>query len=267
MGVSRSGYYRFAKSGYQRSKGFELIFEARHIHQKSRGTYGARRMAKALQIAGYAVGRYKAGRLMKQAGLKVRSGRRFRRTTDSRHRLAVAPNLLNKQFRAEGPNLVWCGDMTYLWTREGWLYLAVMIDLYTRKVVGWAFDVQLTTSLALKALLMAYFRQKPAGGLIHHSDRGSQYASLDYQQALKNFGIVPSMSRKGDCYDNAVVESFFHTLKKDQFGGIRYLTRQEAQEAVIDYIEMFYDSQRLHSSLGSSRLMIMKMISLSKIGN
>jgi putative transposase len=203
-----------------------------------------------LRTAGYQVGRYKVRRLMKKAGLSVRYPKKFKRTTDSRHNLPIALNLLNQQFQADRPNSIWCGDITYLWTLEGWLYLAIIIDLYSRKVVGWALDSHLKTSLALEALRMAYWRQKPAKGLIHHSDRGSQYAAHDYQQVLKSFGMIPSMSRKGNCYDNAVAESFFHTLKNDQFGDQIYSTREETRQTVIDYIEMFYNSHRLHSSLG-----------------
>jgi putative transposase len=207
-------------------------------------------MVRDVRTAGHPVGRYKARSLMKKAGLEVKTRKKFKRTTDSRHQLPVAPNLLNQQFQAEGPDSIWCGDITYLWTLEGWLYLAVIIDLYSRKVVGWALDSHLKTSLALEALRMAYWRRKPAKGLIHHSDRGSQYAAHDYQLQLKAFGMIPSMSRKGDCYDNAVAESFFHTLKNDQFGDQIYSTRLEARQAVIDYIEMFYNSHRLHSFLG-----------------
>jgi putative transposase len=252
MEVSRSGYYRFLKKYHQNliDKDFKLLSDVRHIHQKSRGTYGSRRMVKSLRAIGYSVGRYKTRSLMKKAGLEAKSRKKFKRTTDSRHKLPVAANLVNQQFQVYRPNKIWCGDITYLWTLEGWLYLAVIIDLYSRKVVGWALDTQLKTSLALEALRMAYWRQKPAKGLIHHSDRGSQYAAHDYQQSLKAFGMIPSMSRKGDCYDNAVAESFFHTLKNDQFGDQIYSTRLEARQAVIDYIEMFYNSHRLHSSLG-----------------
>ena len=252
MEVSRSGYYRFLKKDHQKpvDKDFKLLAEIRHFFQKSRGTYGSRRIVRDLQAASYTVSRYKVRRLMKKSGLSVKHPRKFRRTTDSRHNLPVAPNLVNQQFQVERPNSIWCGDITYLWTLDGWLYLAVIIDLYSRKVVGWALDRHLKTSLALKALCMAYWRQKPAKGLIHHSDRGSQYAAHDYQQQLKTFGMIPSMSRKGNCYDNAVVESFFHTLKNEEFGDQIYSTREETRRAVIDYIEMFYNSHRLHSSLG-----------------
>jgi len=252
MEVSRSGYYKFLKNSHQKKvdKDFILLTQVRHIHKKSRRTYGSRRISRSLQKAGYPVGRHKVRRLMKKAGLAVKPPKRFKRTTDSRHNLPVAPNLVNQQFKVDRPNRIWCGDITYLWTQEGWLYLAVLIDLYSRKVVGWAIDSQMKTALVLEALRMAYWRQKPAKGLIHHSDRGSQYASHDYQQVLATYGMIPSMSRKGDCYDNAVAESFFHTLKNDQFGDQIYSTRQEARQAAIDYIEMFYNSHRLHSSLG-----------------
>jgi putative transposase len=253
MEVSRSGYYKWLKNNHHQKKidkDFILLSQVRHIHQKSRGTYGSRRMVIDLRTAGHAVGRYRARSLMKKAGLVVKPHKKFKRTTDSCHNLLVSPNLLNQQFQVDRPDSIWCGDITYLWTLEGWLYLAVIIDLYSRKVVGWSLDSHLKTSLALEALRMAYWRRKPAKGLIHHSDRGSQYAAYDYQQALKTFGLIPSMSRKGDCYDNAVVESFFHTLKNDQLGDQIYSTRLEARQAVIDYIEMFYNSQRLHSSLG-----------------
>jgi putative transposase len=252
MEVSRSGYYKFLKNSHQKpvDKDFELLSQIRHIYRKSRGTYGSRRIVKSLREAGYSVGRYKVRRLMKKAGLSVKYPQKFKITTDSRHKLPVSPNLLNQQFQVDRPNKIWCGDITYLWTLEGWLYLAVIIDLFSRKIVGWALDNQMKTSLVLEALRMAYWRQKPPKGLTHHSDRGSQYASDDYQHQLKIFNMIPSMSRKGNCYDNAVVESFFHTLKNDQFGNQAYLTRRETRLVIIDYIEMFYNSHRLHSSLG-----------------
>jgi putative transposase len=183
MEVSRSGYYKFLKNSHQKSvdKDFKLLSQVRHIHQKSRGTYGARRMVIELQTAGYPVGRYKARNLMKKAGVSAKMPKKFKKTTDSRHKLPVAPNLLNQQFQVDRPNKVWCSDITYLWTLEGWLYLAVIIDLYSRKVVGWALDSQMKIALVQEALRMAYWRQKPAKGLTHHSDRGSQYAAHDYQ--------------------------------------------------------------------------------------
>ena len=252
MEVSRSGYYHFLKKNQtkQTDKDFELLSQVRHIHQKSRETYGSRRMSQALKAAGYNVGRFRARSLMKKAGLKVKRPKRFKKTTDSRHSLPVAPDRVNQQFTVEQPDRIWCGDITYLWTLEGWLYLAVIIDLYSRKVVGWAMDRHLRTSLVLEALRMAYWRRKPAPGLIFHSDRGSQYAAHDFQRQIETFHLIPSMSRKGDCYDNAVAESFFHSLKTEEVGDQAYRTREEGRQAVIDYIEMFYNSGRLHSFLG-----------------
>jgi putative transposase len=252
MEVSRSGYYQFLKKARNKpfDKDFILLSQVRQIHKENRGTLGSRRMAIHLQTAGYAVGRFRARSLMKKAGLEAKRPKRFKRTTDSRHKLPVAPNRVNQQFKVEQPDRIWCGDITYLWTLEGWLYLAVIIDLYSRKVVGWALDRQLKTSLVLKALRMAYWRRKPASGLIFHSDRGSQYAAGDYQRQLETFHMIPSMSRKGNCYDNAVAESFFHTLKTEEVGDQTYITREVARGSVVDYIEMFYNSRRLHSFLG-----------------
>jgi transposase InsO family protein len=252
MEVSRSGYYHFLKKAQtkQVDKDFELLSQVRYIHIENRGTYGSRRMSEALKAAGYAIGRFRARRLMKKAGLEVKRPKRFKKTTDSRHKLPVAPNRLNQQFQVAQPNQIWCGDITYLWTLEGWLYLAVIIDLYSRKVVGWAMDRHLRTALVQEALRMAYWRRKPAPGLIFHSDRGSQYAAHDFQRQLETFRMIPSMSRKGDCYDNAVVESFFHTLKTEEVGDQAYATREASWCAVIDYIEMFFNSRRLHSFLG-----------------
>jgi transposase InsO family protein len=252
MEVSRSGYYQFLKKTRNQTidKDFALLSQVRQIHKENRGTLGSRRMAIHLQTAGHAVGRFRARSLMKKAGLEAKCPKRFKRTTDSRHKLPVAPNRVNQQFKVEQPDRIWCGDITYLWTLEGWLYLAVIIDLYSRKVVGWAMDRQIKTSLVLEALRMAYWRRKPAPGLIFHSDRGSQYAAGDYQRQLEKFHMIPSMSRKGDCYDNAVAESFFHTLKTEEVGDQAYVTREVTRHAVIDYIEMFYNSRRLHSFLG-----------------
>jgi transposase InsO family protein len=186
---------------------------------------------------------------MKKAGVTVKHSRKFRVTTDSKHNLPVAPNLLERNFQVVRPNTVWCSDITYLWTMEGWLYLATVIDLFSRKVVGWAMSNRIKGSLAAEALSMAYWRRKPERGLIHHSDRGSQYAGGDYQNLLGSYGMICSMSRKGDCRDNAVAESFFHSIKTEWTGGLLYRTRSDARSDVIHYIEMFYNSNRLHSYL------------------
>jgi transposase InsO family protein len=186
---------------------------------------------------------------MKKAGVTVKHSRKFRVTTDSKHNLPVAPNLLARNFQVDRPNTVWCSDITYLWTMEGWLYLATVIDLFSRKVVGWAMSNRINASLATDALSMAYWRRKPEKGLIHHSDRGSQYAGGDYQNLLGSYGMICSMSRKGDCWDNAVAESFFHSMKTEWTTRMLYRNRGDARSDVIHYIEMFYNSNRLHSYL------------------
>ncbi len=226
-----------------------LINKVRAIQKRARGSYGARRMSRQLCKEGYQVGRYRAGRLMKKAGAEFRPRKKFRRTTDSRHKHPVAANLLNRQFEVSQPDRVWCSDITYLWTQQGWLYLAIILDLYSRKVVGWALSNRINAQLVVDALRMAYWRRKPSAGLIHHSDRGSQYASKVYQGELKKYNMVCSMSRKGDCWDNAVAESFFRSLKTERTDDSLYITRINAKADVVDYIEMFYNSQRLHSYL------------------
>ncbi len=251
-GVSRSGYYKYLKTKHENKMdpNFALIAKVRQIHSDTRGSYGSRRMSDQLREDGYDVGRYRARSLMEKAGVSVKRRKKFKRTTDSNHKLPVAPNLLNRQFEVQRPDTVWCSDITYLWTLQGWLYLAVVLDLYSRKIVGWAMNNRLTAPLVKQALSMAYWRRKPEKGLIHHSDRGSQYVGDDYQKMLEQYGMVCSMSRKGNCWDNAVVESFFHSLKTEWINDIIYKTRDEARSDVIRYIEMFYNSHRLHSFLG-----------------
>ena len=227
-----------------------MISKVRQIHSETRSSYGSRRMSNQLRAEGYDVGRHRARSLMKKAGVSVKRRKRFKRTTDSNHKLPVAANLLDRQFEVERPNAVWCADITYLWTLQGWLYLAVIIDLCSRKIVGWAMSTRLKAPLVKEALTMAYWRRKPDKGLIHHSDRGSQYAGSEYQELLQQYGMTCSMSRKGDCWDNAVVESFFHSLKTEWIADSIYQTRDEARGDVIEYIEMFYNSHRLHSFLG-----------------
>jgi putative transposase len=230
-------------------KDFVLVSIIRQIHSETRGAYGSRRTSKRLRSQGHDVGRYRSRSLMKKAGVSVKHRKKFRITTDSNHNLPVAPNLLNRNFQVDLPDTVWCSDISYLWTMEGWLYLAVVIDLYARKVVGWAMSRSMKASLVKDALSMAYWRRKPGKGLIHHSDRGSQYAGSDYQKLLGFYGMICSMSRKGDCWDNAVAESFFHSLKTEWTADIIYRTRNDARGDVIQYIEMFYNSNRLHSYL------------------
>jgi transposase InsO family protein len=249
MRVSRSGFYQYLRYGwgYVIDPDFLLITRVRRIHSNTRASYGSRRMSRQLREDGYDVGRCRARSLMKKAGVVVKYPKKFKRTTDSKHKLPVAPNLLDRKFSIDRPNAVWCADITYLWTVQGWLYLAVIIDLYSRKVVGWAIDSRMKTALVKKAFSMAYFRRKPHKGLVHHSDRGSQYASQEYQQMLGSYGMKCSMSRKGDCWDNAVAESFFHSLKTEWIKDTVYFTRDRARADVMEYIEMFYNSHRLHS--------------------
>ena len=252
MKVSRSGFYRYQKQLEQPKSDTdgELKDMMSELFEASRRTYGSRRMSRALKELGYDVGRYRARSLMRKLGLAVLPTKRFKVTTNSRHNYPVAENLLDRQFAVQTPDEVWATDITYLWTQEGWLYLAVVIDLYSRKVVGWALDECMTAAFALSALEMAVWRRKPPPDLLHHSDRGSQYASNEYQARLKDYGMICSMSGKGDCWDNAVVERFFRSLKTEMTNHIIYKTREAAKRDVIDYIEMFYNSQRLHSYLG-----------------
>ena len=207
-------------------------------------------MCQALQQAGYTTGRYRTRTLMRQANLKPRRMWRCPQTTDSRHALPIAPNVLNRQFMIAAPNRVWGSDITALRTQEGWLYIAIVVDLFSRKVVGWACAASMATCLVTSALHMAIGQRQPKPGLLHHSDRGSQYASAEYQGQLRNAKMMCSMSRKGNCYDNAVVERVFRSLKEEGFTDQPPDTRAEATLSVIDYLVMFYNSQRLHSTLG-----------------
>src|SRR2546428_227007 len=196
------------------------------------------------------VGRHRVARLMREQGLRARKKRRFQRTTDSQHNLPVAPNVLDRQFTVTAPNIAWVSDITYLWTREGWLYLVVILDLFSRRVVGWALRNRITRELAVEALTMALAHRQPDPGLMHHSDRGSQYASGDYRAVLDAHGVVMSMSRRGNCWDNAVAESFFSTLKIELAHEADRATHADAYSAVFEYLEIFYNGQRRHSVLG-----------------
>jgi transposase InsO family protein len=252
--VSRSGFYTYRQrqaSPPSKRDEWEALTRVKAIAAQTRYSYGSRRMAKHLQAAGFAVGRHKARQLMRQAGIIVRQRTRRRPvTTESRHGYDVAPNLLARQFDVAQPDQVWAGDITYVWTAEGWLYVAVLLDLYSRKVVGWVMSSHVDGPLVQEAWRMALGRRQPAAGLLHHSDRGSQYACRAYQRLLAAAGMRCSMSRKGECLDNAVAERFFGSLKRERTGHYQYATRKEARDDVIDYIEMFYNSTRLHSYLG-----------------
>jgi len=252
MQVSRSGYYRWKKRepSTREKERVKLIPRVRSIHQQTKATYGSRRMSRELKDLGFPCGKHKAGTLMKLAGVAAKQKKRFKATTDSKHAFPVAPNLLNRKFSVTTPNCVWVGDITYIWTSEGWLYLAVVIDLHSRRVVGWSMNKRISRQLVMDAFIMALWRRKPPRGLIFHSDRGSQYCSHDFQKLLKKHGTLPSMSRKGDCWDNAVAESFFGTLKMELIFGAIYSSRADARQDIVDYIEMFYNSRRRHSFLG-----------------
>jgi len=250
--VSRSGFYAWEdRDPSKRSMDDEkLCVEIVAIHKASRGTYGSPRVHAELQALGIAVSRKRVARLMRKLGLESPRKKRFKATTDSKHDMPVADNILDRQFEVEAPDLAWVTDITYVWTDEGWLYLAAILDLFSRRVVGFAMSDRIDRALVLQALKLAAGRRMPNAGLTHHSDRGSQYASSDYRQALAGLDIVCSMSRKGNCWDNAVAESFFATLKTELVYRRRFVARVEAREAIFDFIETFYNSHRRHSTLG-----------------
>lgn len=252
MRVSRSGYYSWRSRGKSaRQEEYErLIPVVKEASRVSRSTYGARRIAKEIITHGSPCGRTKAQTLMQLADVSAKQYKKFKVTTDSKHNLPVAPNLLNREFKVDAPDRVYVSDITYLWTKEGWLYLAVILDLYSRQVVGWSLNSRMTKKIIMDALRMAVWRRQPAPGVLFHSDRGSQYCSTDFQKMLNFYRMISSMSRKGDCWDNAVAESFFGSLKMERVFFSNYSTREEAKKDVVDYIEMFYNSRRRHSSLG-----------------
>jgi len=253
MGVSRSAYYDYVRctDNCSESQCHEGILGAvRDIANSSHHSYGSRRIEKALNALGYQVGRCKARSLMREAGVQARHRKKYKVTTDSKHKQPVFENKLNRQFDVAKPDQVYVCDITCIWTQEGWLYLAVVIDLFSRKVVGWSMSSRMKATLVCDALRMAIWQRQPQAGLIVHSDRGSQYASKQYRSLLKIHGFIGSMSRTGDCFDNAVAESFFGSLKQEQIHWQHYQTRHEAWQDVLQYISMFYNSHRLHSYLG-----------------
>lgn len=250
--VSRSGYYAWIDRPPPARKlaDAQLAVAIKGAHGLSRGRYGSPRIHAELRANGVRVGRKRVERLMREQGIQARRKRRFRKTTDSNHSGPIAANVLARQFQPRAPNEVWVTDVTYVSTAEGWLYLAVMLDLFARRVVGWAASATNDTELALSALTQALSGREPRPGLIHHSDRGSPYASDDYRRALDEHGLVPSMSRTGDCWDNAVAESFFATIKAEMIEFERYDTRAAATASIGIYIEKFYNPTRRHSYLG-----------------
>lgn len=251
--VSPNGYYSYCKrdpDGEKEAERKEVHGLLKVLEKNSDHTYGSRRMQKALFALGFNFSRQKVRQLMKEAGVQVRYRKKYKVTTDSNHKQPIFENLVGRKFDVSMPDQVYAGDITYISTREGWLYLAVVIDLYSRKVVGWSMGSRMKANLVCDALQMAVWRRKPEAGLIHHSDRGTQYASQEFRQLLKIKGFEGSMSRKGDCWDNAVVESFFGSLKEERVHWKNYQTRYEAQQDILQYIAMFYNNYRLHSYLG-----------------
>ena len=250
--VSRSGFYAWLRRGESRRsrENRRLTALIRQEHEKSRQTYGSPRIHAALKAAGEKCGLNRVARLMREAGIRSKVRRKFKRTTNSKHAHSIAENLVARESRPNGPNQVWASDITYIPTDEGWLYLASTMDLYSRLIVGWSMSSRMPASLVVDALRMAIDRRSPPAGMIHHSDRGVQYAADAFQGLLDQHGIRCSMSGKGNCYDNAVKESFFHTLKAELCDHERYRTREQARASLFEYVEVFYNRQRLHSTLG-----------------
>jgi putative transposase len=250
MKVSRSGYYEWLNRpmSNRNKENQKLTTTIKEVFIISRGCYGTRRIIRKLAQNDIFISRRRIARLMKESGLICKTKRRFKVTTDSKHNQPISPNLLERQFTVLSPDKYWVGDITYIPTKEGWLYLATVIDLYSRQIVGWSMADNMKAKLVNDALTMAIFQRKPKRGLIWHSDRGSQYASDSHRAILKDHGIIQSMSRKGDCYDNAVAESFFHTLKTELTHHYQFNNNQEAKKVIFEYIEVFYNRIRIHSA-------------------
>ena len=251
LDVSRSGYYAWCKrpESLRKKENRKLAAQIKVIHGQNRKVYGSPRIHRDLRDKGVSCSRNRVARIMKQEGIRAIVPRKFKPTTDSKHNLPVAPNLLKQEFDVKEPHKVWLADITYISTLEGWLYLASLMDLGSCRIKGWSMNNRLTKELTLDALRMAICNHPKTEGIIHHSDRGSQYASHGYQKLLKHNGLICSMSRKGNCWDNAPIESFFHTLKTEWVYRFKYKTLQEAKSSLFDYIEIFYNRQRRHSAL------------------
>jgi len=253
LAVSESGDRAWRQGGTPnrtRLTDAQMLTWIRAIDEELKGAYGSPRMVRELRGRGIPASKERVERLMRQHGIRARHKRRYTVTTDSTHHLPVAANRLNRDFTPSAPNQTWTSDMTYLWTDEGWLSLAIVLDLFNREVVGWSLKPRMTADIVTEALTMAWFRRKPAVGLMHHSDRGSQYASQAFQHKLKTYGMEGSMSRKGNCWDNAPTESWFNSFKNERVHGLRYDTRAAMAAASFEYIEVFYNRTRRHSTLG-----------------
>lgn len=249
--VSPCGYYAWLRGRGRKREVADVVLLAdiRRIHQDSDQNYGSPRVYRDLRIEGISVGKARVERLMRDNGITSVHRQKFKVTTDSDHNLPVAPNILAGRFEWDRPNQAWVGDITYISTDEGWLYLAVLLDLFSRRIIGWAMDKRIDRHLPLRALHMAVQERRPPKGVIHHTDQGSQYASGDYQDALDVYGMICSMSSRGRCYDNAVAESFFHSLKVELVHRRRFASREQAMSAIFKYMEVFYNKKRLHSAL------------------
>ncbi len=252
LGVSPSGFDAWKRGGgrQKRLSDTQLLTLIRAVHAQTKGAYGSPRVYRELKERGIPVSRERVARLMRKNDIRARHKRRYKATTDSRHDLPIAANVLDRNFEPARPDQTWTADITYIPTNEGWLYLAVVMDLYTRMIIGWSMETRMTRELVINALRMAYFRRKPQPGVMHHSDRGSQYCSDDYQKLLREYGMLVSMSRKGNCWDNAPMESFFNSLKNERVHTQRYGTRDQARQDLFEYIETFYNRSRRHSALG-----------------
>ena len=250
--ISRSGYYRYqqGKLSMRQQTDNRLLLSIKQIHQASHGLYGSVRIHHQLRHDGMQVGRKRVIRLMQQVGIRAKHVKRYKVTTRVDARLPVVPNQLQQQFTANQPNEKWVGDITYCATQTGWLYLATVIDLFSRKVVGWAMATHMTKQLVIDAFTQAVMHRRKTTGLLFHSDKGSQYTSYAFQQLLKQHGVTASMSGKGNCFDNAVAESFFHSLKTEWIYQQRYENPDQAKKSIFQYIELFYNNQRLHSHCG-----------------
>lgn len=250
--VSRSGYYKWRDrpESAQDVQHKEWTAQVKEVYEKSRKLYGSPKITQKMHQQGTSISERTVTRIMKEQQWRSKTVKKYKATTNSKHNLPVQENVLNREFTASKPNEKWVTDITYVATAEGWLYLASVMDLYSRKIVGWHMSDRMTKELVLKALKQAHGRQQPGTAVLHHSDRGSQYASHDYQKQLQNYSMTGSMSRKGNCYDNACIESFHSLIKKELIYLNKYETREEAQKSIFEYIEVFYNNERIHSSIG-----------------
>jgi transposase InsO family protein len=251
--IERSGYYAWCKRKPGKYAKFNeaLDEKIKAVFKKHLGRYGAKRITDELRDNGETCSKNRIARRMTYLELRAKARKKVKVTTDSKHHLPIAPNVLDRDFSANAPNQKWCGDISYVWTEEGWMYLAVVIDLYSRAVIGWSMNATMSRQLVGEALRMALWRRGFPRGVLFHSDRGSQYCSNDYQKILKSFGFICSMSRKGNCWDNSVAESFFHSIKTELVYTERYATREIAKQSIFQYIEVYYNRVRRHSAIGS----------------